>query len=120
MALGRVHSRERLPNLNSAIDGSIRTTLPMPGRSPGTFVSLNGRQLTRSLATRSANVGRSGPSAVGSGTFSYNDLGAGRRAQQAVQAQTDANFRALHERHAGAMQALGGLIQTKVRHMHHA
>lgn len=70
MALGRVHSRERLPNLNSAIDGSIRTTLPRPSRSPGTF-SLNGRQLTRSLATRSnaANVGRSGPSAVGSGTF---------------------------------------------------
>jgi hypothetical protein len=48
----------------------------------------------------------------GSGTFSYNDPVAAQREQQAVQAQTDANFRALRERQAGAMQALGGLIQT--------
>jgi hypothetical protein len=48
----------------------------------------------------------------GSGTFSYFDPVAAQREQQAVRAQTDANLRDLRERRAGAMQALGGLIQT--------
>lgn len=48
----------------------------------------------------------------GSGTFSYNDPVAAQREQEAVRAQTDANFRAFREQRESAMQTLGGLIQT--------
>lgn len=48
----------------------------------------------------------------GSGTFSYNDPVVAQREQQAVQVQTEANLRELRERQAGAVKALGGLIQT--------